>query len=234
MNSFKILIVEDEILIADNINRFLSKKGHQVVGVAISYDEAIQLYQEHQPDMTLLDIRLNGDKTGIDVGEFIQAHETPKPFIYLTSQIDSDSLNKAKETFPGGYLSKPVQKDSLLASIEIIMFKFNSGKEELKNIPLYDGDKNHLVPIDSILFIEAEHIYVKVHLNEGEIILQRNTLKDFIDQLPEGQFLQTHRSFAINLKQISHWDSEKIYFGEVGVPVSRSKRKEVYSILKLN
>ncbi len=231
MTSFKILIVEDEILIADNIKRFLSKKGHKVVGIAISYEEAIQLYMEQKPDITLLDIRLNGMKTGIDVAHFIKQQEAPKPFLFLTSQMDSKNINKAKETFPAGYLSKPVQKESLYASVEIAMHKYLADKEEAPTIPLYDGSKNYLILLHDILYLQSEHVYVQVHLQDGNYILQRSPLKDLLEQLPPKQFIQTHRSFAINIKQVSHWDTENIYFNGKVIPVSRSRRKDVFSKL---
>jgi len=113
MKNYKILIVEDEVIIADTIKRYLTQNGHQVVGNAISYQEAESIYIEKKPDLVLLDIRLSGTKTGIDVAYFIQQQTDPKPFIFLSSQLDSRSLNSAKETFPAGYLSKPIQKNTL-------------------------------------------------------------------------------------------------------------------------
>ena len=231
MTPFKILIVEDEILIADNLQRYLTKKGYQVAGIAISYEEAEQLYLKEKPDIVLLDIRINGSKTGIDFAHFIQQQPQPQPFIFLTSQVDFKNINDAKETFPAGYLSKPIQKESLLASIEIAMYKHLKDNEEIAAIPLYDGTKNHLVPLKDILYLQAEHVYVKVYVKENNFIIQRSSLKILLDQLPSDHFLQTHRSFAINLKQVSRWDTENIYVGDKAIPVSRSRRKEVFSLL---
>ena len=69
-------------------------------------------------------------------------------------------------------------------------------------------------------------------LNENYVI-QRSSLKDLLGQLPPDQFIQTHRSFAINIKRVSHWDTEYIYFNDKEIPVSRNRRKEVFSLLKL-
>ncbi len=231
MKSFKILIVEDEILIADNLKRFLTKKGHQVSDIAISYKEAVESFLREKPDIALLDIRLNGPKNGIDFAQFLQNQPKPIPFIFLTSQIDVQNINAAKKTFPAGYLSKPVQKESLFATIEVVMHKKELVEDEIITISLFDGTKNHIVPINDITHFQADHVYVKVHLKGNQPIIQRSSLKDVLEQLPSEQFVQTHRSFAINIKQVSHWDAQCVYVEEEAIPLSRSRRKEVIKSL---
>ena len=187
MNSFRILIVEDEILIADTIKRYLENKGHQIVGNAISFEEAVHLYLQETPDITLLDIRLSGSRTGIDVAHFIQKQASPKPFIYLTSQTDSKNFKGAIDTFPSGYLTKPIQKESLFATIEISMRAYLAQQQVDKNITLYDGTKNYVIPINDILYLQTDHIYVNVHLSNGKHIVLRNSLKEMLEQLPNNQ-----------------------------------------------
>ena len=232
MNSFRILIVEDEVLIADNIARYLTRKGHDVVGIAISYEEAEELYLREKPDMSLLDIKLNGSKTGIDVGHFIQKSEHPSPFIYLTSQIDPRNINAAKATFPAGYLSKPIQKESLFATIEIVMYKITAEQAETLSISLYDGKKNHVVSVNDILYMESDHIYLNVYLDDNQVIIQRNTLNNLLSQLPLKQFIQTHRGFAVNINKVNRWDADAVYIEENVIPISRSRRKNVHAYLK--
>ncbi|MEL6864899.1 MAG: response regulator [Bacteroidota bacterium] len=231
MSQYRILIVEDEILIADNIKRFLNKKGYSVVGIAISFEEAVALYIEEKPDLVLLDIKLSGLQTGIDVAQFIQDQENPKPFIFLTSQMDRSNVSEAKRTLPEAYLSKPLRKESLYATIEIVMHKYRQAHNEAPTIPLFDGNQHYLIAIDDILYLQADHIYLKIFRSGDKPIIQRSSMKDFLDQLPAGQFIQTHRSFAINRKHLSGWDSQNIYLGEVAIPISRARRKEVHAYL---
>ena len=232
MNSFKILIVEDEILIADNVSRYLIKKGYQVVGIAISFEEAVALFIQESPDIVLLDIKLSGPKTGIDFAHFIQKQSVVKPFIFLTSQMDTNNINNAKNTFPAGYLSKPIQKESLYASIEIAMHKNSFKKEEFITIPLFDGQKNHIIPISDILYLEADHIYSQVYISGDKQIIQRSPLKNLLDQLPSELFIQTHRSFAINIDQVKGYDNDHIYIRNSTIPISRSRKKEVLTMLQ--
>ena len=145
--------------------------------------------------------------------------------------MDATNINNAKKTFPAGYLSKPIQKDSLFACIEIARHKYEIEQEEEQTISLYDGTKKYLVSVKDILYLQAEHVYVQVHISGENYIIQRSPLKDLLEQLPEEHFLQSHRSFAFNLKQVSHWDTENIYIQDKVIPVSRSRRKEIFSKL---
>lgn len=121
MATAKILIVEDEILIADNLKRYLIKKGYDVVGIAISYDEAKELYVSQTPDVALIDIRLHGPKSGIDFATYLQQQQNTPPFIFLTSQFDQHNIKKATATYPSAYLSKPIRKESLIVAIDIAL-----------------------------------------------------------------------------------------------------------------
>lgn len=232
MEGFNILVVEDEVLIADTIERYLKKKNHQVTGKAISYEEACSLYEQTAPDLVLLDIRLSGTRTGIDVAHFIQKQSKPKPYIFLTSQMDSHNINAAKETFPAGYLSKPIQKETLFATIEIAMHSHLADKDEKKTITVSNKGENHLIQIDDILYLEADHVYTKIHLKNRPHAMQRCSLKEMIDSLPANQFMQTHRSFAVNLKQVKRWDNADIFLEGNSIPLSRSRRQEVLNALE--
>lgn len=234
MENYKILIVEDEIIIADTIKRYLTQVGHQVVGNAISYQEAESIFIDEQPDLVLLDIRLSGSKTGIDVAHFIQQQTEPKPFIFLTSQLDHRSINNAKKTFPAGYLSKPIQKNSLNTSIEIAMHNFQKRPKKELMISLNNGMKNYHIPCSEILFLEADHIYVNVHTKNYGKIIQRGTLKEMLDQLPEETFIQTHRSFVVNIDMVNYWDNQSLLILNNSIPLSRSRRKEVLAQIEIN
>jgi len=71
----------------------------------------------------------------------------------------------------------------------------------------------------------------RILIVEDEVV-QRATLKEMIDQLPEGQFVQTHRSYAVNISQVSSWDQDYLYVQEYKVPMSRGRRREVLALLE--
>ncbi len=112
-----VLIVEDEVLIAAEIEMYLEELGFTVVGHTLSGDLAIDLISESNPDIVLLDISIKGSLNGIEVAQFIRKNHNI-PFLFLTSHSDSVTLEKAKLTRPYGYVVKPFNKKDLNDNIQ--------------------------------------------------------------------------------------------------------------------
>lgn len=122
MGKPRILIVEDEAIIARDMKKLLESKGFEIVDIVSSGEEAIEQTEENKPDLILMDIILNGDLDGVSTTEIIkQKHDIP--FIFITAHSDEMTLNRLKETEPFGYLAKPVKRDALYSSIEIALYK---------------------------------------------------------------------------------------------------------------
>lgn len=119
--SMKILIVEDEPLIARDLKRICVKLGYQVVGIAYDSSQALDFLHIRSYDLVLTDINIKGTLDGIDIGKLIR-EKYNKPFIYVTSFADKHTLLKAKETTPNGYVVKPFDEKDIYSSIEIAMF----------------------------------------------------------------------------------------------------------------
>jgi DNA-binding LytR/AlgR family response regulator len=230
--SYRILIVEDEVLIADTLERFLTKVGHSVVGKAISYEEGVSCFHQTTPDLVLIDIRLNGTRSGIDLGTYLNSRLATPPFIYLTSQMDPATVNLAKSTFPASYLSKPIRSDSLLATVAIVMHNDRKPAGDSRTVTLFDGRFRHRLAIADIEFLRAEHVYVKVVVRGRQPILLRRTFSDLLNELePEG-FIQTHRSYAVNIRLVTRYDRDRVYIGLHSIPLSRGRRKNFTDRLK--
>jgi PAS domain S-box-containing protein len=114
----KILIVEDEALIADDLEDRLLNMGYDVVGKAASGAEALSIAHAMQPDLALLDIRIDGLMDGIETAEEIH-YQLKIPVIFLTAHADDETLNRAKSASALGYLVKPVRDRDLKAALEI-------------------------------------------------------------------------------------------------------------------
>ncbi len=121
MSRAKILVVEDERIVAEDIRMSLEDAGYSVCGIAKRGEEAIQLAKEHQPDLALLDIVLRGEMDGIGVAQ--QIREFQIPFIFLTAYSQQGVIERAKATEPLGYLIKPFEQASLISSVEIAVHK---------------------------------------------------------------------------------------------------------------
>ncbi len=118
----KILIVEDEPVIAADIELTLLNCGYRIAGIAYSSTQALDMIVNRQPDLVLLDIAIKGDMDGIDIASVIQ-QKYHIPFIYLTSFSDKDTLERAKPTLPEGYIVKPFKDRDILSSIEMALYR---------------------------------------------------------------------------------------------------------------
>ncbi len=116
----KILIVEDESIIALDIKTSLLEAGYDVAAIAVSGEEAIALAAEHEPNLILMDIRLRSEMDGIEAAAEI-VKRCPVPIIFLTAHADKYTLDRAKLTGPFGYLIKPFEDHNLITTIEIAL-----------------------------------------------------------------------------------------------------------------
>ena len=123
----KILIVEDEAIIAAEIRSLLKKLGYEVIGKTDNGDKALDLFTNLQPDLVLLDITIKGTLSGIDLAKIIRKKYN-FPFIFLTSHSDLNTLNNVKETLPYDYIVKPFTKNDLRSAIELALF-LSSGEQ---------------------------------------------------------------------------------------------------------
>lgn len=162
MNSTKILIVEDEVLIAEYIFELLIDESFHLVKIAHSKEDAILLMNEFEPDVILMDINLHGIYTGIELAN--QKNQNAA-VIFLTGQYDFDLLSKALETNPEYYLTKPIKKNDLFAAIQLAVLK-----NELKTITINDGINVVKVKLDTILFVKSDSNYIDIITKNKKIL----------------------------------------------------------------
>ena len=123
----KILIVEDEFIVANDLRIMLEKAGYNVCGIAPSVVKALELLESKEPSWVLLDIFLQGDKTGIDLaGELT---ERKIPFIYISANTNQGILEAAKATLPYGFLVKPFREKDLLIMLDIARYRHEQNQK---------------------------------------------------------------------------------------------------------
>lgn len=233
MTPLKILIVEDEVLIAETIKIYLEERGHKVTDAVISYEDALQSINNIKPDLVLIDIRLYGQKSGVDLAEEITKQNYQLPYIFLTSQYDTRILNKAIESKPQGYLIKPIQKESLWTTIELAHHNFTITEEENK-LKISDGTNTYFIQSDDIMYVSADHVYVNIHTQSTGTLVVRISLTDLYNKLDKDQFIQCHRSYIINLNYVSKYDGNSFTINSEIIPISRSNKSEIKKFLETN
>ena len=183
MSEIRILIVEDEPLIATDIAMHLDNMDFQVSGIAYDSDDALRQLQHNTPDAVLLDINLNATLDGIEIAHLIK-EKYQLPVVFLTSFSDRTTLDRAKKTDPAGYIVKPFDERNLLATLEISLYNFaqrqNYTLPQLsidklnRHLPtpltdrefdmlrlLYEGRTNHQIADEACVSVNT----VKTHIN---------------------------------------------------------------------
>lgn len=128
----KILVVEDEAIVAKAITSQLRQLGYVVADTASSGVAAIAKFTETQPDLVLMDIVLKGDMDGVDTAAQI-CKQRDVPIVYLTAYADDNTLQRAKVTNPFGYIVKPFTSNDLRVAIEIALFRHQVAQELQEN-----------------------------------------------------------------------------------------------------
>jgi DNA-binding NtrC family response regulator len=118
----KIMIVEDELIVAGDIRLTLERAGYKVSGVARSVHRALEIIETERPDLVLLDIYLKGDQTGIDLA--VELNKANIPFVYLSANCNRQVLEAAKVTQPYGFIVKPFREKDLLVTLDIARYRY--------------------------------------------------------------------------------------------------------------
>ena len=139
----KILVVEDEFLVALHIKSIIDDFGFLAIINVISIEQAIMSIKEHDPILVLIDINLNRRKDGIALGKYL-LEKNSIPYIYVTSYADKLTLDEVNSTRPYGYIVKPFKDKDLIATISIILNNYYH-----KNIDntRYDENQNDPIPM---------------------------------------------------------------------------------------
>jgi DNA-binding NtrC family response regulator len=127
--ALSVLIVEDQFLEADSLSIILKKEGYRIHGIAKSVEEALRILEKSKPDIVLVDVFLKGNLTGIDLAR--QLDKKNIPFIYLTANSNSITMEEALATKPFGFLVKPFREREILMTLNIALYRHQKGIEFL-------------------------------------------------------------------------------------------------------
>lgn len=209
----KILIVEDQVLIANYIKNLLNDNGLNDVELAFTVEEATEKTNQNNPDIILLDINLHGKDTGILwAKEFVENSQ----IIFITGQTEKETMLKAFEVNPVTYLTKPVKESDLIAAIELAKIKNKVNYVIVKN-----GFDEVKVNFEDILFLKSDKNYVDIQLTNKTITI-RNTLDNFYKELDADLFCRVHRSYVVNKSKVTQKKSSSIKINEFEMPISRN------------
>lgn len=222
-----IYIVEDEPLITATVETALKKQGFKVLGDSDEYDEALLQIDKLRPDLVLLDIQLEGVKDGVDLA--LQLDDRKIPYLYLTSQTDPQTIKRVKETYPLGYIVKPFTEAGLRSNIELAWHNFSLTDEDF--ILLKSKGRTHKINQSSITYLKAFDNYCYVNTTTQQYLVP-HTLKHTSQKLNTKNFIQTHRSYWVNLKKISSIAHNSVIINDTSIPLSNTKKDVVLAKFK--
>ena len=237
--NIKVLIVEDEMLVAENLSDFMKECGFHVCGIAISEDECFTAIHAERPDIVIMDINLKGKSDGIEIAQKLN-QSNRIPFIFLTANSDPLTISRAVPLAPAAFISKPFNKNDLKVSIELACQRHNTmaiRAAAYDNIDysvfLKEGGVYKRIDIQSILYIEAKGSYSVIVTALKPYTLSYN-LNYFSSQVKNPIFKKVHRSYIININKVEGFDSTSLIINRKTIPVSKQYQKEIMELfLKL-
>lgn len=238
----KILIVEDEAIIAEDLRDILEHLHYEVTGVATRASEALQSIRQQPPDLLFLDVMLQGELDGIDLAHRLRS-EYSIPFVFLTSLSNAATVTRIKEARPHGYLVKPFEERDIYVALEMAFANHAAELEAAAPPPLepaptalYVRDKGRHIKIDfnDLLWLEAEGNYTALHTRTSKIMVSMQ-LKQVEEKLPEANFIRIHRSYVVALHSIAAVDAQTVTVAHhnTNLPVGRAYRAELFRRLHL-
>ena len=244
----KILIVEDEPILAMELSDSLEDEGYDVVGTANNGRKALDLFKRQPVDLLLCDITIKGDWDGIQTVQHLTA-ERPVPVIYLTALTDRETLDRAKQTYPAAYVNKPYQLNSLRTAIELAINNFSArttaapvnqtisaptdrdllGRESILQINDYLFIKQNYqfvkVNLNDLLYLEADNIYTTLFTTGRKYVL-RLTLSGILERINQPELVRIHRSYAVNINKVESFNEAEVSIGPQLIPLSRSYKDD--------
>lgn len=204
MSKLRILIVEDEPVIAENISMYLDNNDFEVSAIAYDSLEAKEQLDNNTPDAAILDINLGSDEDGIDIARHINDH-LQLPYLFLTSYSDRDTLERAKTVKPSGYIVKPFNEKTLLASLEIAISNHAADfNKKLPPLSLEKINRRLLSTLSDREFDIAKLVYDGITNNQiaQQLFLSVNTVKTHLKNIYLKLDANTRYGVIVRLREL--------------------------------
>lgn len=233
----KVLIVEDEMLVAEDLSEHMQDCGFEVTGIAVSSEECFESIDKNEPDIIIMDINIQGKLDGIEIAKIL--NQTKKiPFIFLTANSDAVTVDRAIPLNPDAFITKPFNKNDLKIAIELACQKHNNlvietatSDTDVINHSIFvrEGSIYRRIDIPTVLYIEANGSYSTIVTNSKTYTLSYN-LNYFKTQVKNPVFRQVHRSFIVNINRVEGIENSSLIINKNSIPVSKHYQKEIMAL----
>jgi DNA-binding LytR/AlgR family response regulator len=219
----KVLVVEDNILHAENIEMHLENLEYEIQAICENAEDALLCLSTGLPDIILLDIHLDGITDGIELAEKInRVHQIP--IIFTTSMFDDGTVDRASKTNPEAYLLKPINELSLKISLQLALKKRGDLSKQVFDLSPLKNETSTNSSIESV-FVKVGRLLKRINLAEVDVIISaedkycdlvdindqvysvRTSLQQIQEKLPK-HFLRVHRSHICNMNNVKRIDEQ--------------------------
>ena len=240
-STVKIMIVEDEGLMADKMEMQIDKLGYHHFGTVDNSEDALKLLNKSQPDLILMDVNIEGEYDGIELTDMIH-QQWDIPIIFITSLHDDRTSKRIIRTNPLAYIIKPFSDAQLKITVELVAKQlidkptnadtYEVNVEDKSLSPekefLFIKKRNQLekIKLDDIFYLEADGRYAQVYTQEKKYLI-RMSLKELLEKkLDTNNFIQTHRSYIVNIAKIKsvNLNDSVVVLENKDIPLSRRER----------
>lgn len=219
MKNIRVLIAEDDVLIAEHLKTILKKNGYRNIELGHKKKEVIDKIISFNPDIALLDINLNTGRTGIEIAEFI-SNNFDFPVVFITALSDKNTIEQALSTNPYGYIIKPFKAQEIVATIHIALKKHNTQSEQ-RYIFIKDGYFDAKIGHNEIFYIKTDRNYIEIHTKLKTYIV-RQSLSMFMRELKNFNFIRVHKSFVVNINFVTELGAVSLMIGKLEIPISKT------------
>jgi DNA-binding LytR/AlgR family response regulator len=234
--SIRVLVIEDEMLVAEDIATDLADFGFEVVDTLISGEECLLRFHELNPDVVIMDLQIKGAFDGIETARRLNEHKTV-PVVYLTANSDKQTISRILENFPAPFISKPYNRNDLMMAIEVAFAAYNKRKipepvkEETDSVFIKSGQQYKKVKLTDILYLEASGSYTKVYTLNDEYLISYN-LSYFEETVQHHLFKRIHRSYIINIDHVTAIETSSVIVNNKILPISKAFYKDIMACFK--
>ncbi len=242
MPSIKILIVENELLIAEDLSMKLNEAGYEVTGIVTTGSAAIEAVKQQEPDVLIMDIILDGKMDGIEAVVQIKKNRSI-PVIYLTDVNSEDIVDRASATCPAAYLTKPFNERQIGASIRQALYNNSEGLQAdagdiktqgqdpvlLNDMLLIRQSNNHYKKISpsDISFLEANGQYSYIHLVNGDKFTYSVSMNHIHEKIGLPTLVRVSRSHVVNLEKVTEVKGNLLVLGKVEIMIGETFKETV-------
>ncbi len=236
MSKIRILIVEDELLVAEEMKATLEEQGYQVIDIVDNTVDAKNRLESTTLDMLLVDIKLKGAEDGISLANYVTENQQ-LPLIFITSHVDHDTTTRALMAKPSAFLVKPYNPQGLQCAIDLAMQNFerktapdpavrqlteNTHYAFRKNVFIRDNHRFERLDFEDILYLKAESSYVHIVTKVKKYLLTSDTLGSMLSKINRDWLVRVHRSYAVNIQAVEVIQGNQLTVQNEQIPIGKN------------